>query len=162
MASVLVETAEAVVTALNEAAEGTFSQNFVAERSYADWELPLEDAAPADQVLVDVVPVPQCDSELEDRGHVVYKPGVDIIVRKRITPNNRDGDSRIELAELDALEAFIVQLSNYFTTDRFADLADAIWDGTELRRRFVPEHLRRLHQFTGIVRLTFNVSVALA
>ena len=158
MASVLVETAEAVVTALNEAAAGTFTQSFAAERSYADWELPLEDSAPADRVLVDVVPVPPMESELRTQGDIAYQPAVDIIVRKRLTPDNRDGNGRLMLASVDELVEFVEQLGAFFMAEELS--TGARWQATDVRRSHVPAHLRQSNQFTGIVRVTFDYDKA--
>jgi hypothetical protein len=160
MPSVLIQVADEVVTTLNSALPGTFSQTFEAERSYADWELPLEDSAPQDRVLVDVTPVPPLESELETRGSIAYRPAVDIIVRRRITPSQRDANGKLLLAEIDALVLFVEELAEFFTTDQLAT-STARWAETEIRRAFVPTHLREKHQFTGIIRVTFDLEQAL-
>lgn len=160
MSSVLVETAEAVVTALNSAAAGTFSQRFQAERSYADWELPLEESAPADRVLVDVVPVPPMAIDAETRGDVAYQPAVDMIVRKRLTPDQRDGDGKLLLPEVDSLVLFVEELSEFHMLEELSN--GARWKETEIRRSHVPAHLRQFSQFTGIVRVTFDYGKGLA
>ena len=155
MSSVLIQTAAAVVSALNGAADGTFLFRFEAERSYADWELPLEDAGPSDRVLVDVTPVPPMEMELESRGgSIAYQPAVDIITRFRLGPERREADGKLSLQELDGLTEFVEQLAEYFVTDTLSN--GARWQASEIRRAFVPTHLHKHHQFTGIVRIQFD------
>src|SRR5688572_23996320 len=157
MAAVLVETAEAVAEALNDAAAGTFNEEFEAVRSYADWDLPLEKSSPLDgRVLVDVVPVPPVETELETRGYIGYKPAIDIIVRKRLNPDQRDPNGRFLLAEIDALVLFVESLTQFFTETTLSN--NARWSETEIRRFYVPAHLHKEHQFTGMVRVTFDHS----
>lgn len=159
--AILVSVAAAVTAALNSAQPGTFAQSFVAVRSYADWDLPLLDSDP-DQLLVDVVPVPTLDSELATRASVMYSPAVDVIIRQRITPDMRDdGDGRIKNDVLDELVKLPQQVADFFTADRFAAFDDAAWFSTEIRREYVPTHLHKHHQYTGIVRLTFKAEAAI-
>lgn len=157
--AILANVAEAVATALNAATAGTFSQEFEAERSYADWELPLEDAAPADRVLVDVVPVSNSEMELETRGSLLYKPVVEVIVRRRLGPERRNQNGKFSLAEIDALVLFVQEIAEFFVME---EIGSARWSETEPRRWVVPQHLHKYHQFTGIVRLTFEQSKALS
>lgn len=158
MPNVLAACAAAVTDALNDATAGTFSQDFAAIRSYADWELPLEESAEADAVFVDVVPVPQLESELETRGSLSYSPAVDVVVRKKLGPEKRDMNGRYALAEIDALVLFVQELAEFFVIDQFA--SGERWKQTDIRRAFVPHHLYENHQFTGQIRVTFETSKA--
>lgn len=151
MSSVLIQTAEAVVAALNA---GAFTQSFDAERSYADWELPLEESSPSGRVLVDVTPVPPMEMELETQGSIAYKPAVDVIIRRRLGPELRQAGGRFEIRELDALTDFVEEVAEFFVKDTLD--GGARWNATEIRRAFVPAHLHKHHQFTGIVRVTFD------
>ncbi len=158
--AVLVTTASAVAAALNAAPADTFDYKFNPERSYADWELPLEDSKPSDgSVLVDVVPVPPLPTELTTRGLIGYTPSVDIVIRLRLDPSNREADGRLEVAQIDGLLRFVEQVSEYFSTDRLTS-TDAVWQSTQILRAFVPQHLREKHQFTAQIRLTFSTSNA--
>lgn len=157
--SVLADTAAAVLTELEET---TFSLPFDPVRSYADWELKLEDAAPANAVLVDVVPVSSPDFELETRGSVVYRPQVDIVVRKRLGDESKDASGRLIVLVVDELVYLVEEIAEHFACNRF-ELAEhqPIWQATEILSAYMPSHIRQFQQFTGVVRLTFSASVDL-
>lgn len=162
MPNVLADIATLVADALNNAPAGTFSQSFGAVRSYADWELPLEESPTGNEALrVDVVPVPALESELESRGAISYSPATDIIVRKRLGQDARGVDGKLLLAEVDALVLFVQELAEFFTADQMDAETGARWKQTDIRRAYVPSHLKERHQFTGQIRVTFDVSTAL-
>jgi hypothetical protein len=149
-----------VTRALNDAPAGAFGQKFEAVRSYADWELPLEDSGPLDgRVLVDVVPVSTPATEIETRASISYQMQVDIVVRKRLGPENRDAAGRYLLASIDPLVLLVEQINERFTPVRFATPDHVAWDaeaGNRILAAYKPSHLREHHQFTGIVRLGFK------
>ena len=89
--AILVSTAVAVLGVLSD---NKFSQEFEPVRSYADWELPLEDS---DDLHVDVVPVGSPDMELETRGSIGYAPQVDIVIRKRLAAGQQEADGTLIL-----------------------------------------------------------------
>jgi len=148
----LVATADAVLSAL---ADQRFSQEFEPERSYADWELPLEDSA---ELHVDVVPVNSPDFELETRGSVSYMPQVDIVIRKRLAHDQQEPDGTLVLPEIDDLVYLVEEIAEYFVTDRFGDSDTIVWQRTQIVAAFKPSHLRQYRQFTGIVRFTFRAA----
>lgn len=156
-----IDVLEKVATGVTSALAGaTFSQTFTAERSYADWELPLDDDA-ADDLRVDVVPVNNPATELEARDQVNYTVAADIVVRKKLNVAEQDPSTgRIELAEIDALVALVLEIHQFFLAARLASYDSASWDKTEVRAAYIPKHLRQHRQFTGIVRVTFDVSLA--
>ena len=156
-----IDVLEKVATGVTDAlAGGTFSLPLTAERSYADWELPLDDDA-ADDLRVDVVPVNNPETELESRGQVNYKVAAEIVVRKKLNVSEQDPTTgRIELAEIDALVALVLEIHQFFLSARLASYDSASWDKTEVRAAYIPKHLRQHRQFTGIVRVTFDVSLA--
>lgn len=156
MSSILIRVTEAVKDALND---GDFSQEFKAVRSYADWELPLEETIQSDTLFLDVVPVPPVPLDLETRGSLNYQPSVDIIVRRRLGPERREASGRYKIEELDALTTFVEELAEFFVEDELAN--GGRWSGTEIRRAFVPAHLHKNHQFTAIVRVTFDADKVL-
>ena len=154
-----IDVLEKVATGVTSAlAGGSFSQTFTAERSYADWELPLDDAA-ADALRVDVVPVNNPETDLETRGQVNYKAAADIVVRKKLNvPEQDPSTGRIAIGQIDALVALVLEIHQFFLAARLANYDSAVWDKTEIRAAYVPKHLRQHRQFTGIVRVTFDVS----
>lgn len=152
--SVLAETAAAVLDGLEK---HTFSLPFQAERSYADWELQLEDLA---TLKVDVVPVSSPDFTLETRGSISLSPQVDIVIRKRLGQEARRPDGRFIPEVIDELVLLTEEIAAYFATNRF-EVTDSqpIWQNTELLSAYRPSHLRQYQQYTGIVRLTFTASI---
>src|SRR5262245_24348316 len=105
---VLTRIAEGV---LAEVSKGQFSQDFEAERSYADWELPLEEA---DCLRVDVVPVSNMPVALQTRGDASYKPSVDIVVRRKFgVPDQEERRGRIAIEEIDALVGLVEEIHQF-------------------------------------------------
>jgi hypothetical protein len=156
MPAILVSTADAVLNAL---ADHRFSQEFEPVRSYADWELPLEDQ---DQLHADVVPVGSPDMELETRGSVGYVPQVDIVIRKRLASDQQEADGTLILPDIDDLVFLVQEIAEYFMADRLSEFDEAAWERTQMLAAFKPSHLRQYRQFTGIVRLTFKAQTDLA
>jgi hypothetical protein len=160
--AVAVEAADAVALALATEPASSFAKKFSPEVSFADWELPLEDAAPYDgRLLVDVIPVAPVPTELDDRGGLGWKPSVDIIVRRRMTPEQREADGRFSTDEIRELCYFVQQLTAFFCKERLAS-TDAVWESTQLMRLYVAQHLREHHQFTAQIRLTFSTTTDIA
>ncbi len=156
MAAVLVDAAEAVKTGLNSA---SLSQSFRAERSYADWDMELEDI---DTLRVDVVPVAHEDSDLADRGHIAYECAIDVGIRKRFSQDDQAMSGRVATDEVDALVLLVEDVVELFAGKVLTDFTSGIWHEAEVRASFNRAHLRELRQFTGIVRLPFDVEKALS
>jgi len=148
--AILVSTADAVLSVLSD---NKFSQEFEPVRSYADWELPLEDP---DELHVDVVPVGSPDMELETRGSISYTPQVDIVIRKRMAAGQQEPDGTLILPDVDDLVFLVQEIAEYFVVDRFGDLESIAWQRTQILAAYKPSHLRQHRQFTGIIRLTFS------
>ena len=150
--AVLVTTADAV---LNVLADNDFSQDFEPQRSYADWDLPLEDS---DDLNVDVVPVNAPDFELETRESISYAPQVDIVIRKRLVQEEQEADGSLVLSVIDDLVYLVQQIAEFFVTDRFSEVESIIWQRTQILAAYKASHLRQHRQFTGIIRLTFTAT----
>ena len=161
MGAVLVDVAEAVK---DELALGTHLFAIEPERSYADWDMRLEDL---DTVRVDVVPVGVRETRLEARGELVYLCDVDIGVRKRFGADDHDDPTgRIELSEIDDLIQLVEQLHEYMVDAdnngrRLTNYAAAAWQECSIRASYIREHLREMQQFTGILRVTYDAAKAL-
>jgi hypothetical protein len=157
--AVLVRTPKAVLAALQAAPDGTFLEKLQPERSYADWEEPLTDSG---VLKVDVVAVSVLPSELATRGSIIYAPGVDIVVRKKFDESaHRESDGRIKLEEIDALVLLVQQIDAFFTAKHLSGADDGAWEKSNILAAYKPSHLRLHHQFTGIVRITFETENAL-
>ena len=150
MPAVSVSIAEAVKDYLADAIP-----SITPERSYADWELPLED----DALHVDVVAVTtQQKITPETRAKKVrYDIPIHIAVRKRFTTEQKDSVGRVQVAEVDALVLLVEQIHEQFTQERLTDFEDGVWKETKILVSPMTEHLRQAGQFTGIVEVLFQV-----
>lgn len=153
-----IQVADEVVTELLAA---SLSQSVTPVRSYADWTLELKNAA---SLRVDVVPVAnEVKIEADCRDGVEYDIAIDIAVRKKFSQDDRDEDTGdIQNSSVDPLTFYVEEIAENFVLNRFADLEVATWQGTKIEALFIPQHLRELSQFTGIVRLSFQASRTLS
>ena len=155
---VLVDVADALVWELKTK---PFSLAFTCERSYADWELPLEETA--DALRVDVVPVGTLPAELDTREASEYRPACDVVVRKRMTPADYVPETkRLSLAKVDELVRLVEDIHDFLCAERLSKLPEAVWQETKILAAFKPSHLRLHHQFTGIVRVTYAIDKGVA
>lgn len=157
--AVAVTIAKSVVADLEA---GTFSQTIAPERSYADWEEPLETAAiEENRLMVDVVANTTEQSLVAaTRGEdpkIQYIVAVDVAVRRRFGQDKQDANGRVKIEEVDALTLLVQEIHELFHLNRTTDNAGVTYH--EPARIMVNpdrEHLRKLKQFTGLVRLTFK------
>jgi hypothetical protein len=160
MASVLIQTSDAVAAELNIPTGHTWSLQFIAERTYADFDLPLEDDAIRGKLLCDVVPVSRLITDLESRGgSVAYEPSIDIVFRKKFEPADaQEDDGRLTKAAVDELVALVEEVNEHFTPTALTTTDAATWKSTEIVAAVMHKHLREFNQFTGIIRLTFDAT----
>lgn len=153
MPSALVQVADAVTAAI---AGHDFGIQFECERSYPNWDLKLEDA---DCLRVDVVPAELVRSDIDDHKSAVYDCAIDIGVRKRFDQNDQEPlTGRIEKTEVDRLIYLVEQIHDYFCDDGKRELADNMnWRSTVVRAAYIREHLKDWRQFTGIIRITYEI-----
>ena len=156
---ILSDAAQAVVNALTAGlVASSFSQTFVPERSYADWELALDDADKG-ELRCDVVPVNNPKTELDGRNSLSYTLACDLILRQKLnSPHQDEVTGRIGLPHVDNLVGLLLELHEFFCIDRFADLEDAAWEATDVRAAYVANHLNEHRQYTGVIRITFSTS----
>ncbi len=156
---ILSDAAQAVTDALVTAlAASSFSQDFAVERSYADWELPLDDADKG-ELRCDVVPVNNPKTELDGRTSLGYTLACDLILRQKLNTPHQDAQTgRITLPTVDDLVGLLLELHEFFCVDRFGNLDDYVWEETEIRAAYIAKHLREHRQFTGICRIGFSTS----
>ena len=92
--------------------------------------------------------------------HAPAQAIADIVVRQKLSvPEQDPSTGRIELAEIDVLVGLVLEIHQFFLAARLASYDMAVWDKTEVRAAYIPKHLRQHRQFTGIVRVTFDVSI---
>ena len=166
MASVLVQTADAVVAVLNDSAHG-FTQPFTAERSYAEWDLPLDDSVEPGRLYCDVVPRQGMTCEPESRGYLRYRPSVAIVFRKKFKLEDaRTDNGRLILSAVDELIALLEQVNEVLAGELLADFTvageTAHWDQSETEQIYMQEHIRKHNQFTGVLIVPYTSSKAVA
>lgn len=168
MTAVPILLADAVTTVINTAeAAGTFAVDFTARRSYPDWD---DDFADLKSLAVDVVFVSSDGSgalaELDSFGSLETTPAVDIAVRKRFEPSDRESDGRLKNSSVDPLAKLVEQLHEVFAGGRLESLAlsqtiEANWVDSSVRTHCDYGKLRQGY-FLGVVRVRWNVSKELA
>jgi len=114
--------ADAIATAINTAVgDDVFApQEFTARRSYPDWD---DDFGDLKDLEVDVVFVSSdgngVTAELDSADTLETEPGVDIAIRKRFNPDDRDTTTgRLKNASVDALVELVQQVYELFASDR--------------------------------------------
>jgi hypothetical protein len=163
VSAVLIPTADALTAELNV---HMFDPAFQAVRTYADWEVPLLETA-GDALRVDVVPVGDLKTQLDDRETIVYLASADVVLRKKFAAADIEGvagtdTARVKQAAVDPLVALVEAVNEWLTKQqRLAALPDAVWSETAIRAAVVHKHLREQHQFTAIIRTTYEVPKAL-
>jgi hypothetical protein len=161
MPNVLTDTADAVVTAL---AGGTFTPAISPVRSFAQWTQPFEVAESAG-LRVDVVPVTRLKAELVTRGTVRYEPQTDLVIRKKFPAADLeqvpgDEDARVIAAKVEELLALLFSVYEFLVTRRLS--GDKAWLREEILTAYMSQHLRKHHQYTGVIRLTHAFAQPLA
>lgn len=160
--------ADAVVAEINAAnALGTFGvSDFTARRSYPDWDESFKDL---DYLAVEVVYSPNEDKpvQLKSYGFVDLEPTVNIVVRKRFGPDDRDESAKGRLlnSSVDPLVTLIDEMRLFFLGKRnatiLADEPNAKWSGDSQVRRWYDAAKIRMGLFEGYVQLKFNLSEAI-
>jgi hypothetical protein len=167
MTAISILLADAVTTVINTAVgDGDFApQSFTAERSYPDWD---DDFATLKTMAVDVVPVSTDGSgalaELDSASTLETEPAVDIAVRKRFEPADRESDGRLKKSSVDPLVKLVEQLYEVFAAGRLESLSlaagiHANWQEASVRTHCDYRKLREGY-FLGVVRVRWNVSKA--
>jgi len=157
MASELVEISKAVTDDINSNVS-TFSVDFEeANRFYAG---SLDEELKDLEVLhVDVVPVGYATSELDDRNHWLFRCSADIGVRKRFRYSERDQNTgRILSADADCLVDLVQEIFEFFSPRTLSNYTQANWHECVIRAAYSKRDIRQHGQFTGIVRVTYDVT----
>ncbi len=159
MASAMIEVAKAIVTELNADPVTNFGHSFTAERSYGEWNRKLEDVG---ALKVDVVDAGYVSSEVWDRGdgvtpnmrHVV---AVQIAIRQRFSPTSQ----KMLVADIDPLKTLCEEIHDFFVFNELTGFTQATWVPTAgdkpIEVSGAVEDMKEHHQFSGVVRLHFEV-----
>ena len=165
MTSTITLLADAVTTAVNTAAgDGDFSPlSFVSRRSYPDWDDDFKDLK---ALAVDVVFVASSGSgdlaELDTFSTLETEPAIDIAIRKRFEPSDRDPEGRLKNSSVDPLVKLVEQMHELFAGGRNTSLSlaegvQANWVEATIRTHCDYRKLREGY-FLGVVRVRWNVS----
>jgi hypothetical protein len=160
--AVAVSVAKSVTAFIAErAAEATyFCQTFQPERSYADWEMQLDD----EDLHVDIALVTtEQKTDLGTRGSLVYDVPLDIAIRKHLGADKQNDDTgRIAVDQVDGLMLLVQELEELFTERRLTDPLATIWQSTRILAAPIIKHLREMRQFTAIIRVDFRTDKNIA
>jgi hypothetical protein len=166
MTAIPILLADAVTTVINTAVDAsTFAVSFTPRRSYPDWDLSYEDL---DGTEVDVVFVSGQGSggdlvELDSVGSLNYEPSIDVCVRHRFGPSDREPKTgRLLNASVDPLVKLVEQLQEVLAAERQTELAlpggpEASWINASVRT-YVNQRRLREGFFEGVVRINFGIS----
>lgn len=163
---------DAITAVVNAAvvAESFETLGFTAVSSYPDWDDEFSDLK---DLAVDVVfvssPLNGTDLvELDSAGSINTDPEVDIVVRKRFEPSDREraggATGRIKRASINPLVKLVEQIHELVEAgrDTALDLGDGVsanWVDSAVRTYCDYKRLRE-GLFLGVVRVGFNVSKA--
>ena len=171
MTAIPILLADAVTTVINDAvADEYFAVDFTARRSYPDWDIDYKDLNGSSAPAVDVVFISGQSSggdtiELDSYESLNYQPSVDVCVRFRFEPSDRDtDDGRLLNASVDPLVKVIEQLHELFASGRQDSLqlnvtTVADWVDSTVRA-YVNQRRLREGMFEGVVRVNFSVTKA--
>jgi hypothetical protein len=169
MTAIPILLAEAVTTVINDAvADEYFSMDFTARRSYPDWDLEYKDLNDTDAPAVDVVFISGQSSggdtvELDSYGSLNYQPAVDVCVRFRFDPSDRDATvGRLRNSSVDPLVKLIEEIHELLASGRITSLqlnetTEADWVDANIRA-YVNQRRLREGMFEGVVRVNFSVT----
>jgi len=138
--------ADAVVTAINDAALGSFT---AVRKARPETEREAIETTAAVQVIPAALAV-----ESADRGRVRAHYGVDVGIQKAVDPD--------DLAAFDVLWDLLPAIRALFELKRISGEGwSATWERTETvggaEAGYAPEHLTSQRVFTGVLRFTFMV-----
>ncbi|NJL32249.1 MAG: hypothetical protein HC898_11885 [Phycisphaerales bacterium] len=145
MGALLIDIAQALVTELNAAAPGSFTQTFTAVRGYC----PQFDLAELKTLRVTVVPRKLELASLTRQSNQ-HDVSVDVAVQKKVLLT--------DVAQLDDLMMLVEQIGDYFRLRRLTALPNVLWLRTENLPVYIPEHLEEKQVFTSVLTLTFRVA----
>ena len=172
MASVIEKLSDAVVLLLEKGeAAGAFSQAIVTEREY-DPDHALEDD------IISVITVPDfATRKRESNGTYIRYVRLDVTIRKRFSQSDYKqppAEEGIEKTAIDPYIELLEQIDNYMahpdnqvpfamTEAEYIEPGDKDVDREVTRKlgiHWLTEDLRTMHQFTGIVRVAYEVTEA--
>jgi hypothetical protein len=165
MSAIPILLADAITAVINTDQQADmFGQEFTAIRSYPTWDDDFKDLP---SLAVDVVPVSSAINggvlaELDSESTIETEPAIDIAVRKRFQPSDRDVSGRLKNASIDPLVKLVEKIYEQLAGDRMQAMTlatgiHANWLDTSIRTYCDYGKLRE-GVFIGVVRMRYNVS----
>ena len=152
MAAVIVDVADAITTDLNIDPATNFGLAFVAERSDGEFDRLLKDI---DLLHVDVVPAGHPSFLLSNIGGAIdHQAAVQVILRKRLVVGTNE---RFLRSDVNALRLALQKIAVFFVRRELTTLTTATWISTEIEVDCNRSDARENHQYTGIVRIVYEV-----
>ena len=146
----LVKVADAVAEEIRHRSftlQPTVRRRYVTDIALSDMSTLYVDVQPGDLT-----------TEAVSQEAVEYTCRVDILIRKKFTPEEEDSATgKIETEEIDRLLLLMEEIHDFFHMRELEAYPDAVWEGMEFMPVYFPNHLWELRQFTGIVAATFKV-----
>lgn len=165
MAAVFVEVADAIVEEIQNAADDNeFSVKLTVSRSWADANEELPDLGKAQ---IDVVPF-MPSGELETDRLLDYSHTVDVLIRRKFNENEIDlANGRASRAEIDKMVLLLQEVWELMSPPNSGELTTASsysakWDpiASRIMSFNMRAQLKKLRQYTGLLRLGYRVSKA--
>jgi hypothetical protein len=175
VSSIAQQVADAVVAELELGeAGGAFARSIVTERVY-DTNLELEDTS-----IISVLVVPMLEKRHResggglDGGTWIRDVRLEIIVRKRYAQSDYTTEGKIDKTSVDPFIELLEQIDDYLanpnqqvlTTMATAEYIEPDQKGADreivkgLGLYLLVDHLHKYHQFTGVVRVAYQVTQA--
>jgi len=154
--STLIDAAEAVKDALNEAPEGTFDQEFTAVRSYRPRYTPSQ----LKTLRVTVVPR-GVDRSILGRRTRRIDPVIDIGIQKKLTPPTDDTDAAFSNEQGDALMSLVEAIADYLDSKRLPGYLDAAPVSIDNDPVWSVEELSQNNIFMSVITFTLRRAKAM-
>ena len=161
--AVPVRIANAVASALNSARinDDFTTTGWVAARRYFDWS---PDYSDLDGLAVDVLfrtTNPPDGIDLSSYSALQYQVGVDVVVRKRFEPSDREDDGRLKNSAVDPLVFLVQEFFEWFVARRnsgenLVAEPEANWRGVDVLV-WCNQAMLRESIFEGVVRINFDL-----
>ncbi len=165
MTAVIDQISAAIAVDLDADPVTNFGFAFTTDQNGGDWDLPLTDqGAPGSEQLltVDLVAV-EDDMDIasliaaDGTKDILHKCTFQVIVRKRLTERIED-TGKLLFSAVQALTACVEKIATYFVGRELSTLAAASWAGSKVESIRYPATLRENSQFTGIARITYEMT----
>ena len=142
-----------------------FGYTFTTEESGGDFDLELEDTGPPSNPQVLTVDLVNAGDEMELASTVAADGTKDVkhtcafqvIIRKRLT-ERVESTGKLKFSVIQGLTECTEKIAMYFMGRELSTLAEASWKESKVEMARYPRDLRENGQFTGIARITYELT----